>query len=176
MKFNIRGSKMEVTDAIKTYIQEKIGRLDKYFENSDEFTANVLVKATNKNQIVEVTIPISKVILRAEESHNDLYAAIDLVVEKLERQIRKNKTRMKQKNNRETMNMFIDFEIEESEIDDHKIIKRKKIENKPMDEEEAILQMNLLGHEFFIFDNIKTHTTSVLYKRKDGNYGIIDVE
>lgn len=176
MKFNIRGSKMEVTDAIKTYIQEKIGRLDKYFENSDEFTANVLVKATNKNQIVEVTIPISKVILRAEESHNDLYAAIDLVVEKLERQIRKNKTRMKQKNNRETMNMFIDFEIEESEIDDHKIIKRKRIENKPMDEEEAILQMNLLGHEFFIFDNIKTHTTSVLYKRKDGNYGIIDVE
>lgn len=175
MKFNIRGSKIEVTDAIKSYVEGKIGRLDKYFENSDNFTANVLVKTTNKSQIVEVTIPISKIILRAEESHEDLYAAIDLVVEKLERQIRKNKTRMKHKNNKDNAIMFTDFEINENEIDDHKIIKRKKIENKPMSEEEAILQMNLLGHEFFIFDNTDTKTISVLYKRKDGNYGVIEV-
>ena len=74
------------------------------------------------------------------------------------------------------MTMFIDFEVDDSEVEDSKIIKRKKIENKPMSEEEAILQMNLLGHEFFIFDNTDTHTVSVLYKRKDGNYGIIEVE
>ncbi len=176
MKFNIRGSKLEVTEAIKSYIEEKLGRLNKYFEEPDNFTANVLVRTTNKNQIVEVTIPISKAILRAEEGHDDLYAAIDLVVDKLERQIRKNKTRLKQKTNRDTMAMFIDFEVSEEEVENNKIIKRKKIENKPMSEEEAILQMNLLGHSFFIFNNTNTNTMSVLYKRKDGNYGIIEVE
>ena len=91
MKFNIRGNKLEVTEAIKNYVEEKLGKLDKYFENADELSGNVLLRVQGKEQIVEVTIPIKKYILRAEESHEDLYASIDLVVEKLERQIRKNK-------------------------------------------------------------------------------------
>ena len=97
MKFIIRGQKLEVTESIKSYIEEKIGKLDKYFENSEELTATVVVRVRGKEQIVEVTVPSKKVILRAEESNEDLYASIDLVSDKLERQIRKNKTKIRSK-------------------------------------------------------------------------------
>lgn len=167
---------MEVTDAIRSYIQTKLSKLDKYFENPDEITANVLVKTHGIDQIVEVTIPIKKAILRSEENHKDLYAAIDKVTDKLERQIRKNKTRMNHKNNKDHMDVFVDFEVNEEEHADGKVVKRKEVDTKPMSEEEAILQMNLIGHEFFIFNNSETGNSSVLYKRKDGNYGIIEMK
>lgn len=175
MRYNIRGSKMEVTDSIRNYIEEKIGKLNKYFENPDDITANVLIKESGINDKVEVTIPIKTAILRAEVSTKDLYAAIDLVVEKLERQIRKNKTRM-HKINKETIETFIDFEITEEEKKEEKIVKRKTVDMKPMSEEEAILQMNLLGHDFFIFKDSMTDEVSVLYKRSDEQYGIINVK
>lgn len=175
MRYNIRGSKMEVTDSIRNYIEEKIGKLNKYFENPDDITANVLIKESGINDKVEVTIPIKTAILRAEVSTKDLYAAIDLVVEKLERQIRKNKTRM-HKINKETIETFIDFEITEEEKKEEKIVKRKTVDMKPMSEEEAILQMNLLGHDFFIFKDSITDEVSVLYKRSDEQYGIINVK
>ena len=108
MKFNIRGNKLEVTESIKNYVEEKIGKLNKYFENPDEVTANVVLRVHGIDQIVEVTIPAKKVILRAEDRNKDLYAAIDLVVEKLERQIRKNKTKM---NKKAMKNTFIDFNM-----------------------------------------------------------------
>ena len=97
MKFNIHGKKIDVTESIKSYIEEKIGRLDKYFENPDEITATALIKLRGKDQVVEVTINANKFILRGEESHKDLYASIDKVSDKIERQIRKNKTRLKKK-------------------------------------------------------------------------------
>ena len=97
MKLTVRGNKLEVTDSIRNYVEEKLGKLDKYFEEADEINANVLFRIQGKNQIVEVTVPIKKYILRAEEANEDLYASIDLVVEKLERQIRKNKTRIKER-------------------------------------------------------------------------------
>ena len=174
MRFNIRGNKDILDDSVKNYIETKIGKLDKYFENPGEITANVLVKTVGINEVIEVTIPIKKAILRAEVSNKDVYAAIDLVLEKLERQIRKNKTKIKHKSNKENIDVFIDFEITEEDMNNNKIIKRKEIENKPMDEEEAILQMDLLGHDFFIFKNIATDNVAVVYKRKDGNYGIIE--
>lgn len=173
MKFNIRGSKLEVTDAIKNYIGEKLGKLNKYFENPDDFTANVLIKLNGVKQTVEVTIPIKKIILRAEETNEDLYGAIDLVSDKLERQIRKNKTRMRKPSKEVT---FTDFEIKDEEISNAKIIKRKIIDNKPMGEDEAILQMEMSGHDFFIFNNSDTTNYCVVYKRKDGNYGIIEMK
>lgn len=176
MKFNIRGSKLEVTDAIRNYIETKLQKLDKYFENGDEIVANVLIKTQGLEQKVEVTIPIKRLILRSEESQKDLYAAIDLVTDKLERQIRKNKTRIKGKNTKEPIDMFVDFETTPEEDEEEKIVKRKMIDLKPMSEEEAILQMNLLGHEFFAFENSDTNNNSVLYKRKDGNYGIIEMK
>ena len=175
MKFNIHGQKLEVTDAIRSYIEEKIGRLEKYFENPSELTANVVIKVRGRDQVVEVTIPAPKLILRGEEANNDLYASIDLVSDKIERQIRKNKTRMSSKNNKKNIDNFIvDFKVEDLELDDNVIVKRKSIEMKPMSEEEAILQMELLGHEFFVYKDVEHNNVCVLYKRKDGNYGIIE--
>ena len=173
MKMNIRGSKVKITSAINDYIEAKIGKLDKYLENPNDVTANVVVKVKGKDQTVEVTIPMKKLILRAEDTHSDLYAAIDLVSEKLERQIRKNKTRIK-KRVKEITDINIDFKVEKEESEKGRIVKRKLIETKPMNEEEAILQMNLLGHDFFVFTNEATNQINILYKRKDTNYGIIE--
>lgn len=176
LKFNIRGNKLEVTKPIKSYIEEKIGRLDKYFENPDEITANVVVRVHGIDQIVEVTIPMKKIILRAEERNKDLYSAIDLVGDKIERQIRKNKTKMSKKNVRsKVVEINVDFDFEEKEEENSsKIVKRKVLEMKPMSEEEAILQMNLLDHEFFVFEDDKAGNLCILYKRKDGDYGLIE--
>ena len=176
MKINIRGNKIEITNSIKNYIEEKIGKLDKYFDHPDDITANVVVKENGIYKKIEVTIPIKKAILRGEESDKDLYSAIDFVSEKLERQIRKNKTKMQHKNNKENYDLFIDFEVSEEEQETSQIVKRKEVETKPMDEEEAILQMNLLGHDFFIFKNVDTDNISVVYKRKDTNYGIMNIK
>ena len=177
MKYNIRGDKLVVTDAINSYVEDKLGKLDKYFRN-DEIRANVLLKVRGANrQIIEVTIPTEKFILRCEEENNDLYAAIDLCVDKLERQIRKNKTKLKRHVTREkNLDINFEFELEENEDKDEAIVKRKKIDTKPMDEEEAILEMELLGHDFFVFKNTNTESVCVVYKRKSGDYGIIETE
>lgn len=174
MKFNIRGNKVEITEPIKNYIEEKIGRLDKYFENPESLTANVLVRIRGIEQIVEVTIPAKKVILRGEDRNKDLYAAIDLVSDKIERQIRKNKTRMHKKSTKPSMADFnINFDIDKEEPEEE-IVKRKTIEMKPMSEEEAMLQMELIGHEFFVFKEADSGNVCILYKRKDNGYGMIE--
>ena len=175
MKYNIRGDKMIITDAIKDYAETKLGKLEKYFKD-DDITANVLAKVRGKSQIVEVTIPTSKFILRCEEENEDLYAAIDLVSDKLERQIRKNKTRLN-RNIKDSVKEFnFDFDIKDEEESKEKIVKRKNIEMKPMDEEEAILEMELLGHSFFVYKDMDTDKICVLYKRKDGDYGLIETK
>lgn len=178
MKINIHGDKVKVTSFIKDYIEEKLSKLDKYFDSASTITANVKIKVRNDDQIIEVTVPTTDFTLRREETNPDLYAAIDLVVDKLERQIRKNKTRLqrKYKENPSESTILFDFEIAKDELDKSKIVKRKNIETKPMSEEEALLQAGLLNHDFFIFKNIDENCVSVLYLRKDGNYGIINVK
>ena len=176
MQINVRGDKVTVTPAIKKYIEEKLAKLDKYFENPDEIKASVVIKVKNKEQSIEVTVPTSKFTLRAEEMHADLYAAIDLVIDKLERQVRKNKTRISERYKSSALFEMVLDNIEEEEEEDFQIVKRKDIEMKPMVEEEAILQMNLINHDFFVFKNIDEECVSVLYKRKDGKYGIINVK
>ena len=177
MKYNIRGDKMLITDAIKDYTETKLGRLEKYFKD-DDITANVLAKVRGNSQIVEVTIPTSKFILRSEEESDDLYAAIDLVSDKLERQIRKNKTKLKKQNkvNNKYEYLNFDYEVKDNEEENNKIVKRKKFDTKPMDEEEAILEMELLGHNFFVYKDMHSDNVNVLYKRNDGNYGIIETK
>ena len=175
MKFNIHGKKIDVTDSIKSYIEEKIGRLDKYFENPDNVTATALIKLRGKDQVVEVTINANKFILRGEEAHKDLYASIDKVSDKIERQIRKNKTRLKKKTVKDVSKDFV-LDFEEKEENDNVIVKRKVIQNKPMSEEEAILQMELLGHQFYLYKNEETGEVNILYKRKDGDYGILEIK
>ena len=157
MRYNIRGEKVEITNSIKSYIEDKIGKLDKYFENADDILANVVIKVRGKEQKIEITVPAMHYTLRSEESNDDLYAAIDLTVDKLERQIRKHKTKL---NNRIKKNIIQNFDID----------------MKPMDEEEAILQMNMLGHSFFVFKNSSNGLICVLYLRKNGTYGIIEAK
>lgn len=175
MEILIRGEKIDVTKSIKDYVFDKLKKLDKYFEEPDNIKCNVLVKVKENTQIIEVTIPTKKFTLRAEEKQKDLYSAIDLVVDKLEKQIRKNKSRLNDKLKKEDKRDFVfDFSVEEE--NNNSIVKRKTIDAKPMDEEEAILQMELLDHDFFVFKNIKEDCYSILYKRKDANYGIINTK
>ena len=166
---------MENTDAIKEYIENKLARLDKYFQDSDEIEANVLTKVNGKNQTIEVTIPTKHFTLRNEETNEDLYAAIDKIVDKLERQIRKNKEKINKKVNKTLINDF-EYDLVDELSEDEKIVKRKNVELKPIDEDEAIIQMEMLGHSFFVYKDVNTKKVCVLYKRKNGNYGIIETE
>lgn len=171
MKYNIRGEKLEVTDSIKNYLTSKIDKLERYFDGSESIEVKVLLIVRGREHKVEVTIPYRTFMLRAESSHTDMYAAIDLVIDKLERQVRKHKTKLVSKQRREEIaNEIEDYFEEENE----EIVKRKELFLKPVDEEEAILQMELLGHDFYIFKNMDAENkVCVIYKRKDGGYGII---
>ena len=175
MKYNVRGDKILVTDAIKDYITEKIDKLNKYFDEPDEITANLLIKVKGYNQTIEVTIPTTSFTIRNEESAEDLYAAIDSVVDKIERQIRKNKTKINKISKNALKKLNLMYQEEEKE-EDTKIVRRKTLNTKPMSEEEAILQMEMLGHDFFIFKDSNTSNICILYKRKDNNYGVIETE
>ena len=176
MNISIRGSKVTITDAMKEYAEEKLSKLNKYMEDAASVNANVIVKIPNHLHKVEITIPLKSVILRVEEEQEDFYAAIDVLVDKLERQIRKNKTRLESKKMKEAKEFAFDYIEEIKDDNDTKIVKRKKIEVKPMSEEEAILQMELLGHDFYMYKDAETGTPALVYKRKDGNYGIIEAE
>lgn len=176
MEITIHGDKLKITSSMKEYIEEKLGKLDKYLEKSGEVRANVIVKVSNYTQRVEITIPLKSVILRTEDSQQDFYAAVDKAIDKLERQIRKNKTRIASKQVKNDYGFALSEIVESEEVEDSKVVKRKKVEVKPMDEEEAILQMELLGHEFYMYKDSETNKPIVVYKRKDGNYGIIESE
>ena len=172
MKINIRGEKTNRTESMKSYAEEKLQKLNKYIEDSDEVTGTLLFKVYGPKQIIEVTIPLRSCTLRVEEEGHDFYAIIDTGIDKLERQIIKNKTRLANKRVKNKSEFILDFEPEEE--NKNKIVKRKTIELKPMDEEEAVLQMELLNHDFYMFKNTETDKISVVYKRKHGDYGIIE--
>ena len=175
MDIIIRGSKLEITEAMESYAKEKLTKLDKYIEDQ-EAKATVVVKVSGHLHKVEVTIPLKSLILRAEESQEDFYAAIDLVIDKLERQIRKNKTRIQASKRKEAKDFAYGYieELDGEDEEEKAVVKRKKIDLKPMDEEEAILQMELLGHSFYLYIDADSNRPTVVYKRKDGNYGIIE--
>ena len=175
MKCTIRGEKIKITNAINDYIEDKLSILDKYFKR-DDVDASILIKLKGKKQAIEVTIPYDKHTLRSEESQDDLYAAIDLVIDKLERQIRKTKTKLKKQVKRSDTFINFDYDLTKEEKKENKIVRRKRLEMKPMDEEEAILELELLGHDFFIYKDNHTNCLNVLYKRRDGNYGIIETD
>ena len=172
MKLNIRGEKTNITEAMKTYAEEKIQKLNKYIENSEEITGTILFKVYGPKQKIEVTIPLKNYTLRVEEEGQDFYSVIDTSIDKLERQIIKNKARLSNKRNKGKIDLILDFETEEE--NHNKIVKRKQVELKPMDEEEAILQMELINHDFYMFKNIETDKMAVVYRRKHGDYGIIE--
>ncbi|MEO5284666.1 ribosome hibernation-promoting factor, HPF/YfiA family [Limosilactobacillus allomucosae] len=178
LKFNIRGENVEVTESIRDYVIKRISKLEKFFEDNVEANAHVNLKVyPNKTFKVEVTIPLPYLTLRAEETSSDMYGSIDLVTDKLERQIRKYKTKVNRKS-REKGYKSMDFvpDVEDEPVsDDLKIVRTKQISLKPMDPEEAVLQMDMLGHDFFVFEDAETNGTSVVYRRKDGRYGLIEI-
>mgnify|MGYP004686853091 CR=1 FL=1 len=175
MKINIRGEKTNITEAMKNYAEEKLEKLNKYIENSDEVTATLLLKVRGPKQKVEITIPLKNCTLRIEEEGKDFYSATDTSIDKLERQIIKNKRRLETKRAKSKVDFNLNFETIEEE-NQNKIVKRKTVELKPMDEEEAILQMELLNHDFYMFKNIETNKLAVIYKRKHDDYGILEEE
>ena len=172
MEYIIRGDN---TTSIKEYIESKLDKLSKYL-NTDNLRATIVTKKEGRNQKIEVTIPTEYVLLRAEVVDDDLYNAIDLVVDKLEGQIRKYKTRLsrKSKDHKLAFNVATLEPLEEEEED--VIVKTKTIHPKPMDLEEAIMQMELIGHSFFVYKDTETNLISVVYKRLDGDYGLIETE
>lgn len=173
MEFIIRGDKMKVTDSMKNYIEEKIGKLEKYLGNNDNIRVNVVIKVRGIDQIVEITIPLKSVILRSEEKQTDFYKAVDKTIDKLERQIRKNKTKLSKQSK---INIKFDDDNNEEFDQEEEIVKRKKITVKPMNEEEAILQMELTDHEFYMYIDSNSNKPTVVYKRKNGGYGILASE
>ena len=175
MKYNIRGKKIEVTDAIRDYMASKIERLEKYLDDNDEAEAKAVVSTKGKEQKVEVTIWSGKYNIRAEVVNPDLYSAIDLVIDKLERQFKKYRGKLTSKRNSSKESVMPEIEeYFEEEYDNSVVVRRKEIFLKPIDEEEAITQMELLGHSFFIFKNVDTDKINVVYKRADDGYGIIE--
>ena len=182
LKFNIRGENIEVTPAIREYVETKIDKVERYFNDDVNANANVNLKVYNDKQTkVEVTIPMKNLTLRAEERHDDMYAAIDLIVAKLERQIRKHKTKVNRKfRERDGVGVYFAHEVqnavgtENGSEEEYEVVRTKQFDLKPMDQEEAILQMNMLGHDFYIFTDADSNGTNIVYKRRDGKYGLIE--
>ncbi len=179
MDYNIRGENIEVTPALRDYVEKKVGRVEKYFSNTPNATVYVNLKVySDRTAKVEITIPMPNLVLRAEEKNTDMYAAIDVIADKLERQIRKYKTRVNRKHraNGSVVDTFTFADVEGAEVEEHELdlVRTKRFDLKPMDSEEAILQMNMLGHNFFVYTNAETNLPNVVYKRKDGRYGLIE--
>jgi len=182
MNVIVRGkNKFEPTEAIKNYAIDKLQKLNQFFKNPDEITANVLCKVYDSYQVAEVTIPTKRIILRAESKDQTVYGAIDIAIDKLETQIKRHKSKIyKSFKKREGLGKHYaetsDFDLEKfkTEILASNLVKSKSVELKPMTPDDAILQMEMLGHDFFLFLNVETNKPSVVYIRNDHNYGIIE--
>lgn len=175
MNVNVRGKNIDVTPALKDYVEKKITKITRQFKTVGDISA--VLKVEKGNHIVEITVPASGILLRAQENTKDMYSSIDLVVEKIERQIHKYKTRLMKRK----YNNFRDAAIPATGVvadsdGEFKIIKNKSFTMHPMTVEEAILQMNLLNHDFFIFYEPDFGGANVVYRRKDGNYGLLAPE
>lgn len=174
MRYIISGKNITVTEGLKTAVYEKIGKLEKYFTPDTE--VHVTLSTEKDRQKIEVTIPVKGNIIRAEQVSSDLYVSIDLVEEIIERQLRKYKSKIVN-NKQASINFSEKYVNDDYEEDDEiKIVKSKKFAIKPMDPEEACVQMELLGHNFFVFRNSQTDEVNVVYKRKGNTYGLIEPE
>lgn len=177
MKITVSGKNIDVTDALRDTVMKKISKLNRYF--NPEVEAQATLSVQKNHHIIEVTIPFDGVILRGEEATDDMYTSIDKVLDKLEKQISKHKTRIERKL-RENSLKAVDFPAiepyEEDEVYNPSIVRTKRFAMKPMPIDEAVLQMDLLGHSFFVFQNSETEEVNVVYKRKDGRYGLIEPE
>lgn len=176
MKVLVRGRNVEVTNALREYVEKRVGKLDKFLDNLDD--AQVILNVENQSHRVEVTISINGMILRGEETTGDMYTSVDMVVDKLEKQIEKYKGKLVRRRGQADQKIVAGAQLPEEEPEEEGpvVVRTKRFPVKPMPVDEAVLQMNLLGHSFFVFPNAETEQINVLYKRKDGNYGLIEPE
>ena len=174
MKFIISGKNIEVTPGLRSAVEDKIGKLEKYFNPDTE--VHVTLSVEKDRQKIEVTIPVKGNIIRSEQVSNDMYVSIDLVEEIIERQLKKYKNKLT--NQKQAANFFKQDFIEKEFVDEEEIhiIRTKKFDIKPMYPEDACIQMELLGHNFFVFCNAETDQVNVVYKRKGNTYGLIEPE
>lgn len=177
MMYIITGRNMDVTDDLRQYIEKKFSKLGNYFNDNTEI--HVTLSKQRENEKVEVTIPMKGTTIRAEESTPDMYTTIDALQEVVERQLRRNRKKLIDK--KQNAPAFSDYFMEgaddaDDEEDSIKIVKSKRFAIKPMDPEEACFEMDMSGHSFYVFYNSETDLVSVVYKRKDGNYGLIEPE
>jgi putative sigma-54 modulation protein len=178
MRITVTGKNVEITNGLRSAVEKKLSKLERYFNPDVEAHATLSVQ--NFRQIVEVVVPFGGAILRGEESNTDMYAAIDLVADKMERQVRKHKNKLNSRKYGDSLRFHSipDFvnDLGKEDKPEPKIVRTKKFAIKPMSEEEAILQMELVGHSFFVFQNGDSSEVNVVYKRKDGDYGLIESE
>lgn len=174
MRITISGKNIEITPGLKDAVQEKLGKLEKYFTQETEMIVTLSVE--KGRQKIEVTIPVRGSVIRAEQESDDMYVSIDLVQEIIERQMRKYKTKLvnKYRNAGHFQQSYIDMDV--TDPDEIKIVRTKRFAIKPMDPEEACVQMELSGHTFFVFRNSETDEVNVVYKRKGDTYGLIEPE
>ena len=173
MRFIITGRNIDITEGLKSAVEEKLGKLDRFF--APETEVNVTLSVEKERQKIEVTIPVKGNIIRSEQVSSDMYVSIDLVEEVIERQLKKYKNKIvdKQQNAAAFTQEFVEKDYDDDEV---KIIRTKRFGIKPMDPEEACVQMELLGHNFFVFYNCDEDRVNVVYKRKNGTYGLIGPE
>ncbi len=176
MKFIISGKNIDVTSGLRAAVEDKIGKLEKYFTPETEVHATLSVE--KERQRIEVTIPIKGTIIRSEQVSNDMYVSIDLAAEVIERQLKKYKNKFRSDQQAGAASLRTDFVEKENHEDDDeiKIVRSKKFDIKPMYPEDACIQMELLGHDFFVFCNAETDEVNVVYKRKGNTYGLIEPE
>ncbi|MBS4804693.1 MAG: ribosome-associated translation inhibitor RaiA [Clostridium sp.] len=174
MRVSVIAKNTTATPALKDMVEKKLSKVDRYF--NPEVEAKATLSVQKNKQKVEITIPFNGIVLRAEEATDDMYKSIDLVVAKLERRIRKQKTKLSRRNNESLrFKTFDEVAVEDELIEENgKVVKTKKFGIKPMSVEEAILQMELVGHNFFVFQDADENKIAVVYKRKDGDYGLLE--
>ena len=181
MAITVRGKNIDITPALKDYVTKRVGKITKYFDGASMGEITAILTVNKGRHIVEVTVPINGILLRGEEATTDMYASIDLVIEKLEKQIEKYKTKLSRKLKSGSFKTELipaaplNGKADGSE-DEFDIVKTKRFAVKPMAVDEAVMQMNLINHDFYVFANADTEEVNVVYRRKDGRYGLIEPE
>lgn len=179
MAITVRGKNIEITPALREYVAKRVGKVTKYFDSANMGEITAILTVNKGRHIVEVTVPINGILLRGEEATTDMYASIDLVIEKLEKQIEKYKTKLSRKFKTGGFKTDLIPAASLAARDDDEefnIVRTKKFAVKPMAVDEAVMQMNLINHDFYVFTNAETEQVNVIYRRKEGQYGLIEPE
>lgn len=180
IRINISGKNLEITQALRGYVEKKVAKLEKYLNDNQTFSAEVMLRTERGIHIAEVTMSLSGLILRGEGKTNDMYTSIDAAVDRIERQFNKYKTKISRRIHGPKLGEMQGLQAppaQSTEVEDlqgPRIVRTKRFALKPMDVEEAVMQMELLGHDFFVFRDTDSGDVSVVYKRRDGNYGLIE--